>query len=126
MKERMASMYSLIVQGYIIFLIFIVIMLVMQFKILPIASGLGEQGAGAGTGTDDFSGLGGMISMGKAASPEELSRPFFWLLIVQGFFVGLVIGKLSEGEIKYGFKHSFILLVIALLINTGANLFLGT
>jgi flagellar protein FlaJ len=40
-KERSAAMHTLVVQGYIIFLIFIVIMLVMQFKILPITSGLG-------------------------------------------------------------------------------------
>ncbi len=122
-KERAAAMYTLVVQGYIIFFIFIIIMLVMQFKILPIASTLNMN-----TGSSDTSslaGFGGFLNMGKAATPEELSRPFFWLLIVQGFFVGLVIGKLSEGQIKYGFKHSFILLVLALLINTGANVFLG-
>src|SRR3989344_5283177 len=39
-KDRRAAMFNLIVQGYIIFFIFIVIMLVMEFKVLPIASGL--------------------------------------------------------------------------------------
>ncbi|VVB78081.1 Type II secretion system (T2SS), protein F [uncultured archaeon] len=123
-KERRAAMYSLVVQGYIIFLIFIVIMLVMQFKILPIASGLGE-----GLGSADSSGVSGIagmgISGGKGATVEELSRPFLWLLLVQGFFAGLVIGKISEGEAKNGLKHSFILLVMALLIYTGSKLFLG-
>ena len=124
-KERRAAMYTLVVQGYIIFLIFIVIMLVMQFKILPIAAGLGEnfgeEGGVGGLG----SGFGGLISEGERASPEELSRPFFWLLLVQGLFAGLVIGKLSEGTVRAGLKHSFILLVMALLISTGANAFLG-
>jgi len=41
-KERRSAMFSLIVQGYIIFFIFIIIMLVMEFKILPIATGFGE------------------------------------------------------------------------------------
>src|SRR3989344_7787637 len=35
-KERKAAIYNLVVQGYIIFFIFIGIMLVMQFKILPL------------------------------------------------------------------------------------------
>ncbi|MFA5258985.1 MAG: type II secretion system F family protein [Candidatus Pacearchaeota archaeon] len=125
-KERRAAMYTLVVQGYIIFMIFIVIMIVMQFQVLPIASGLGSD---TGIGSGDTGGLGGglgsMASGGKAATAEELSKPFFWLLITQGFFVGLVIGKLSEGEAKYGLKHSFILVVLAILISTGAKLILG-
>ena len=123
-KERRAAMSSLVVQGYIIFLIFIVIMLVMQFKILPIASGLSE-----GMGQADTSAIGGIgggiIGGGELASADEMARPFLWLLLVQGFFVGLVIGKISEGEVKYGLKHSFVLLVLALMIYTGSKLFLG-
>jgi len=118
-KERRAAMYTLIVQGYIIFLIFIVIMLVMQFKILPIASSLGEGMEGG-----DIPGL-SFGTHGEIATPEELSGPFVWLLIVQGFFAGLVIGKLAEGRIKSGLKHSFVLVVLAVLISTGANAFLG-
>ena len=124
-KERRAAMYTLVVQGYIIFFIFIVIMIIMQYKILPIASGLGEgvtNNAGDAAGIDIN--MGGIMS-GQKATPEELARPFLWLLVIQGFFAGLVIGKLSEGKIKDGLKHSFVLLVIAILIYTGANVFLG-
>tara|TARA_Y100000034_G_C6903455_1_gene418569 strand:+ start:132 stop:1016 length:885 start_codon:yes stop_codon:yes gene_type:complete len=120
-KERRAAMYTLVVQGYIIFMIFIVIMLVMQFKILPIASGLG---GGLGQGAEGIPGL-GFGNTGAIASTEELSRPFLWLLVFQGFFAGLVIGKLAEGKVKAGLKHSFILVVLAVLISTGAKVFLG-
>jgi flagellar protein FlaJ len=119
-KERSASTYSLVVQGYIIFFIFIVIMLVMQFNILPIASGLGSETSVSSTEISGF----GTFGVGARATPEELARPFIWLLIVQGFFAGLVIGKLSEGKIRAGLKHSFILLVLALLIDAGAKIFL--
>jgi flagellar protein FlaJ len=123
-KERRAAVYSLVMQGYIIFLIFIVIMIVMEYKILPIAKGFGDVGT---VNTGNFGGtFGGLLGGGQRATPEELSRPFFLLLIVQGFFAGLVIGKLSEGSVKAGLKHSFILLVIALLVHTGANLLLGS
>lgn len=124
-KERSAAMYNLVVQGYIIFLIFIVIMLVMQFKILPIASGLGTT-LGETEASEYSVGFGGLLGMsGEKATPEQLARPFLFLLIVQGFFAGLVIGKLSEGKIKAGLKHSFILILLAVLIGTGAKLFIG-
>ena len=111
-KERKAAIYNLLVQGYIIFLVFIVIMLVMQFKILAMTADL----AGAG----DIGGIG--IS---PVSPEELGRPFLFLLVTQGAFAGLIIGKLAEGNLKAGIKHSFILAVLAVLASTGASGFLG-
>lgn len=124
-KERRAAVYTLIVQGYIIFLIFIVIMLVMEFRILPIAQGLGNINGDINAGNMGAT-FGGMFgSGGSRATPEELARPFFWLLIVQGFFAGLVIGKLAEGRVRAGLKHSFILIVLAVLIDTSAKLFLG-
>lgn len=110
-KERKATIYNLVVQGYIIFLVFIVIMLVMQFKILGMTAGLASTG--------DIGGL--SIS---PISSEEMARPFLFLLVVQGFFAGLTIGKLAEGSIKAGIKHSFILSIIAILASTGASAFL--
>jgi flagellar protein FlaJ len=120
-KERRAAMYALMVQGYIIFFIFIIIMLVMQFNILPIATGLG---GGMGSGGEGIPGF-NMGSNGSIATTDQLTRPFLWLLITQGFFAGLVIGKLAEGKMISGLKHSFILVAVAVLISTGAKLFLG-
>lgn len=118
-KERAASISSLVVQGYIIFFIFIGIMLVMQFKIIPLTEdvnsvgGLGGIGGGFGTAGAD-----------EAFSTNELSRPLLWMLLLQGFFSGLAIGKLSEGSVKAGVKHSFVMVIAAFLISTGAKLFL--
>jgi flagellar protein FlaJ len=121
-KERRAAIYNLVVQGYIVFLIFIAIMLVMQFKILPITSDIGTAGAGlAGGGFGLGTQVGGVNLAGSTVSIEDMSRSFMWLLIVQGFFAGLVIGKISEGTVKAGLKHSFVLVTLALLISTGAN-----
>jgi len=117
-KERRAAIYNLVVQGYIIFLVFIVIMLIMQFRILGMAGDLaggGEIGEIGGFGA-------GKMNFGEG---ELLSSPIFLLLLIQGFFAGLTIGKLSEGSIKAGIKHSFILVVLAVLISTGANMIFG-
>jgi len=113
-KERQAAIYSLVVQGYIIFFVFIVIMLVMQFKILPMTT---EIGAG-GQGIEGFGGAGG------GYTAEEVSRPMLYLLLAQGLFTGLVIGKLAEGNIKAGIKHSFAMVALSLLIYTGAKAFM--
>lgn len=114
-KERRAAIYSLVVQGYIIFLIFIVIMLVLEFKVLPIAKELGGSGG-------DLAGLGFGSDTGTSTfSIDELSLPFLLLMLSQGLFTGLIIGKLSEGSIKSGIKHSFVLTVLAFLITSGAR-----
>jgi flagellar protein FlaJ len=49
-KERKAAISTLVVQGYIIFLVFMIIILIMQFQILPMVSGIAELGSiGEGT-----------------------------------------------------------------------------
>lgn len=122
-KERQAAIYNLTVQGYIIFMIFIAIMLIMQFKILPITSEL-NIGGGEG-GAELGSIMGGAGNAGSVQiSPEEFTKPFLFLLLAQGFFTGLVMGKISEGSIKAGLKHSFIMVALAWIISTGASAFL--
>ena len=113
-KERKAVISTLVVQGYIIFFVFLIIILVMQFKILPMVSGIAD------TGSFDALGSG---STGSGIAPDEISTAFFYLLLIQGFFTGLTIGKLSEGNIKAGVKHSFSLMMLAFVVSAGANLF---
>lgn len=114
-KERKATISALIVQGYIIFFVFMVIILVMQFQILPMLSGLGTSGA---------TGLLG-VAPTSPISVEELSGAFLYLLLIQGLFSGLTIGKLAEGNIKAGVKHSFTLMLFSFLVSTVSNLIFG-
>ncbi len=110
-KERKAAVSNLVTQGYLIFFVFIVIMLVLEFKILPLVSDL-QQGEG-------------LSISANMMSQEQFSLPLFIMLLVQSGFAGLVIGKISEGNIKTGFKHSFILLTVTLLVTTGARAIFG-
>jgi archaeal flagellar protein FlaJ len=120
-KERKAAIYNLVVQGYIIFFIFIGIMMVMEFKILPQVTGIGSFGDFSATSLRDVENL---SIDNNALDAQKLSRPFLFLLLAQGFFAGLTIGKLTEGSIKFGLKHSFVMVVAAFLISTGTRLFL--
>jgi flagellar protein FlaJ len=118
-KERKAAISTLVVQGYIIFFVFLVIILVMQFQILPMVSGVGDLGGDLGVaGISSVSTTGGV-------SQEEMSSAFLYMLLIQGFFTGLTVGKLAEGNVKAGIKHSFALMIIAFLMSTGANVIMG-
>lgn len=116
-KERKAAISTMVTQGYIIFLVFTIIILVMQFKIIPMLSGISNVGTALASS--------GVSSGGSAIDAKEISNAFLYLLIVQGFFSGLTIGKLSEENIKAGIKHSFVLMVMSFLISTVASLIFG-
>jgi len=113
-KERKAAISTLVVQGYIIFIVFIIIVLVMQFRILPMIAGIADVGGAIGLGEG-----------GQAIDQSEISNAFLYLLLIQGFFSGLTIGKLAENNVKAGLKHSFALMFLSFIVSAGANLLFG-
>jgi len=115
-KERKSAISTLVVQGYIIFFVFMIIVLVMQLYIVPMISGIADVNA---------LNVGGIATTGGSISSEEISAAFFYLILFQGFFSGLAIGKLSEGSIKAGIKHSFALMLFAFLVSSVTNLIGG-
>jgi flagellar protein FlaJ len=52
-----------------------------------------------------------LLSM-PTSSPTDLKRIFLHLTLVQGFFSGLVAGKMGEGSISAGLKHSLIMMLL--------------
>ena len=115
-KERKATISTLVVQGYIIFFVFMIIILVMQFRILPMVSGIADVGT---------LGQGSFGIRQEGPSTQDIASSFLYLLLIQGLFSGLTIGKLSEGSFKAGIKHSFALMVGSFLVSTLAGLILG-
>ena len=88
-KERSSSIYAQMVSGYMIYLVFLGVMIGMSSFLLP------------------------------AFSFEETMpdmQPMFLelfrsLIVIQGLFAGLAIGKMAEGTIFAGIKHSLVLVV---------------
>ena len=121
-KERKAVISTLVVQGYIIFFIFIIIMIVMEFKIMPLTQNL--SGFTLDPANMDPAKIANMnFSTDTPAEVKmDIFSPFLSLLIVQGLFAGLIIGKLTEGSIKAGIKHSFILAMSAFIVSAGAKI----
>lgn len=114
--ERKAGTYSQMVQGYMVFFIFIGIMLLLQLKLFPSLQSMEGMGESLGS-----AGLTGMFGQGEKADPAFMDRIFFSLILVQGFFAGIMVGKFSEGTIKQGLLHSLILMTVAALIMTTAK-----
>lgn len=112
-EERRVAIYSQIVQGYIVFFVFIAIMIILQLWLFPKLTEM--------SGTLLQGGLGlGFISTGTG-SKINLDQTFFALILIQGFFAGIMIGKFSEGSLKQGLIHSLILMTLGALIITTAR-----
>lgn len=110
-EERRTGAYSQIVQGYMIFFIFIITMLVLQKFLLPKLNTLGKE---------VMSGLSGTLPgfSGATSSTIDFGSIFLGLILIQGFFAGLMIGKFSEGDLKAGLKHSVIMMVLGYVVIT--------
>lgn len=110
-KKRIIAVHSMIVQGYIIFFIFLIIMIIIQLKFVP------EMFKVISAQTGEYQIL-------SKVNVELFNNLIFFLIIIQALFSGIVIGKLSEGKILSGIKHSFILVALSFLIFQGVKLFL--
>ena len=99
-KERSNTIYNQMLTGYVIFFVFIGVLIIMQ-GLIP--------NLGIFSTTESTTGDTGSF----------FADTFRTLIVIQGFFSGLVIGKMSEGSMISGLKHSLILVlvgVVALLI----------
>jgi len=92
-KDRNIRIYSQMVTGYSIFFLFLGIMLVLSKILIPTLSS-----TAAGRELQDIQGF--------------YDNIFRSLVVIQGIFAGLGIGKMSEGTIVAGLKHSFVLSVV--------------
>ncbi len=119
-EERKAQAYNQIIQGYIIYFVFIIIMMVLQLYLIP---KLGDIGGEVMSG---LSGAGVSSSLAASAATADLGPIFLATIIIQGLFAGVMIGKFSEGSFKAGLRHSLIMVLAGYLImNTATGIFGG-
>ncbi|MCW4017455.1 MAG: type II secretion system F family protein [Candidatus Bathyarchaeota archaeon] len=55
---------------------------------------------------------GGSLMGSSITEPAEMQRTFLHLTLVQGFFGGLAAGKMGEGSVGAGLKHSLIMMLL--------------
>ena len=95
-EERKSHVYSQILTGYVIYFVFLAVIIGLQKFLMPTLA------------------FGGASEMGMGPTGEELEYKdiFQNLIIIQGFFSGLAIGKMSEGSILAGLKHLIVFIAI--------------
>ena len=125
-EERRSSIHGQVMQSYIIFFVFLGVMMIIQNLLIPYMSKLG--------GTEGVNtALTAKVSITFSSAAAFFSSFFAWLVslhgvflmmsVIQGFFAGIVLGKLSEGDLTSGLKHSLILGTLAFVIITFAQSF---
>jgi len=96
-KERFSSIYNQMVTGYSIFFIFIGVLIILNKFLVPTLFTFTSPEMG---------------TMNLQDISSTYYNMFQWLIIVEGFFSGLVIGKMAEGSMIAGLKHSVILIIV--------------
>jgi flagellar protein FlaJ len=97
---------------YVSYFVFLAVILIMIYVFLPMM----QQAAETATGAVLPGGLGQF-----AVSTHDLAlynRLFFHALVIQGFFAGIVTGKIGEGKAVAGLKHSVLFIVVAVIAYT--------
>jgi flagellar protein FlaJ len=104
--ERKLYLHSQMITGYIVFFVFLAVMIGLEKFLVP---SLTEISTG----------------VGEIERPEnfgiEFHEIFRNLILIQGLFAGLSTGKMSEGSIVAGLKHSIFMMFIGFLIFTLAG-----
>ena len=105
--ERRLFLNSQVITGYIIFFVFLAVIIGLEKYLVP---SLGQVSAQSLT----------QISAGSAAAQSNLSKEyseiFRNLILMQGLFAGLTVGKMSEGAVVSGIKHSVFMMVSGMLV----------
>ncbi len=104
-RERSSSVHSEVVTSYMIFYVFIFILVILQSFLIP--SLIQRPFSGAA--------LSVMEAPESLPSSQQYAELFSIFIVMQGFFAGLATGKMAEGSLASGLKHSIVLIVTGYL-----------
>ncbi len=106
--ERKLFLNSQIVTGYIIFFVFLGVIIGLERFLVPSLSQVSAKSL------TQISGGGSAIS--QVDLTREYGELFRNLILMQGLFAGLTVGKMSEGAIVAGIKHSVFMIVAGIFV----------
>lgn len=100
--ERRLYLQSQMITGYIIFFVFLAVILGLERFLVPSL-------------TQNIP-LGVASAIPPEVLAEEYKGIFRNLILMQGFFAGLSVGKMAEGAIIAGIKHSMFMMVVGIIV----------
>ena len=98
--ERRLYLHSQMITGYIIFFVFLVVIISLGRFLIPSLAEISPAGMPA--------------TEASKVSVEEYKSIFRNLIVIQAFFAGLIVGKMSEGAAIAGLKHSFFMMFVGI------------
>jgi flagellar protein FlaJ len=110
-RERIIYLQSQIVTGYIVFFVFLAVIIGLQIFLVPSIK-------------ESFKATVSVSSAGQSTEKdiEEMVKQYNELyrnlILIQGFFAGLAVGKMSEGSLIAGIKHSLFMMLVGFITFT--------
>jgi pilus assembly protein TadC len=111
--ERRLYMNSQLITGYIIFFVFLGVMIGLEKFLVP---SLGQISS-----TASLTGLAGTEAPAQSDFAIQYKEVFRNLILIQGLFAGLTVGKMAEGAMVTGLKHSLFMMFVGILVFTIAG-----
>ncbi|MEM5804987.1 MAG: type II secretion system F family protein [Candidatus Aenigmatarchaeota archaeon] len=99
--ERRLYLQSQLITGYIIFFVFLAVIIGLEKFLVPSL-----------TQTTGITGAGLTTQAQQEVLAKEYKIIFRNLVLLQGFFAGLTVGKMAEGAIIAGIKHSIFMIFV--------------
>ncbi len=106
--ERKLYMNSQMITGYIIFFVFLGVIIGLEKYLVPSMAGASPTGLSSLTSTGEA-----VQATDTAGAYKELFRN---LILLQGLFAGLSVGKMAEGAIVSGLKHSLFMMFVGMTV----------
>ena len=131
-EERKSGIHAQIMQSYIIFFVFLGVMIVIQNLLIPYMIRFGATNTETGVAAAQIGGGIRLQAQLDFSSPANfflslggwimsLNGIFLLMSLIQGLFAGVVLGKLAEGDLTSGLRHSLIMMTAAFMIITLAQ-----
>ena len=128
-EERKLYLNSQMITGYIVFFVFLAVILGMGRFLIPSLSDMSSQSLTGGQPVVACSSLPSISECKADASCEwdsvgqkcqsklisEYKDVFRNLIVIQGLFAGLSVGKMTEGAIISGVKHSLFMVTVGIV-----------
>lgn len=106
-RKRSSETLPYIAIGYLSYFVFVAVILTICSQFIPMMEETARKAAGMQ-----------MPGFGFAVSERDIElykMLFFHALLIQGLFTGLVTGKIGEGAIFAGLKHSVVFIIIGFI-----------
>lgn len=103
-KERTLYLHSQMITGYIVFLVFLGVIVALERYLVPSLTQV------------QISPLTTEEAIPTTELAEAYHNLFFHLILMQGFFAGLTVGRMAEGALIAGLKHSVFMVIVGAVV----------